>query len=392
MAKLLPERESPKVTMKPPEPRPSASVLLLSPENEVLLLHRVQTSRSFASAHVFPGGNLDSMHDGIIPEASNPDRHRDGPAYRMAAIRECFEECGILLARPKKTPLSTSSSTKLFHSGGGELVRLAPEVRDEKRKAVHSQSLTFPSLLEELDVVADVDALIPFTRWITPVGVKRRFTTQMYLYFLPLSSSALANTGALKTTEASVESIEAEHEAILPTPDGDGGIEHTAAQFASPGSWLRRAREGEISMMPPQVYLLHQLHTVVHGPFDGLPWDHPLPSNDYEGQRRRILEWLGRTPTFEGPGASGKPGSMVPWKDKVLSPMMLMRKQEDGRSILALDSPAREMGKQRVGDPDRVVIVRFKGGTAWQVEIRPREVVMREERENNKDQDKKSKI
>ena len=46
----------------PVAPRPSSSVLLISPQNEILLLHRVSHSSSFAAAHVFPGGHLDAYH------------------------------------------------------------------------------------------------------------------------------------------------------------------------------------------------------------------------------------------------------------------------------------------------------------------------------------------
>lgn len=120
------------------EPRPSSSVLLLSPTNEILLLHRVQTSRSFASAHVFPGGNLDAFHDGEIPGAGSPARHRDGPAYRMGAIRETFEETGILLA-----------------TRNGALVDLSVEQRTEARKQVHGNEVRFGDFLQSIGAVAD---------------------------------------------------------------------------------------------------------------------------------------------------------------------------------------------------------------------------------------------
>ncbi|KAJ6171828.1 hypothetical protein N7470_000895 [Penicillium chermesinum] len=83
-------------------PRPSSSVILVSPKNEILLLHRVQTSSSFASAHVFPGGNL-SKQDGPCPPPEDFKHHDDAPPYRRAAIRELFEESGILLAKNSKS-------------------------------------------------------------------------------------------------------------------------------------------------------------------------------------------------------------------------------------------------------------------------------------------------
>lgn len=85
------------------------SVLLVSPENEVLLIHRVQTSSSFPSAHVFPGGNVDQQ-DGAVPDTGIA-RHKDSLPYRCAALREVFEESGILLAKvhDSEEPLNISS-------------------------------------------------------------------------------------------------------------------------------------------------------------------------------------------------------------------------------------------------------------------------------------------
>ena len=88
-----------KTKREPAVPRPSASVLLVSPQNQFLLLQRVKQSSSFASAHVFPGGNVSTFHDGEMPGPESPDRHVDSDVYRMAAIRETFEESGIILAR-----------------------------------------------------------------------------------------------------------------------------------------------------------------------------------------------------------------------------------------------------------------------------------------------------
>lgn len=131
-----PEKDSEKKPI--PEPRPSASIVLLSPTNEVLLLHRVKTSTSFASAHVFPGGNLDAFHDGDIPAPGTRERHRDGPAYRLGAIRECFEETGILLANKD-----------------GRLIDLPQQERDEARKKIHGSQIRFADWLKSIGAEAD---------------------------------------------------------------------------------------------------------------------------------------------------------------------------------------------------------------------------------------------
>lgn len=112
----------------------STSILLISPTNEILLLHRVRTSSSFASAHVFPGGNL-SPQDGDIPAISSEGRHRDGEAYRVGAIRECFEESGLLLAKRR--------------DGSGQLLEVGDADREQGRKDVHSEKITFREWVEK---------------------------------------------------------------------------------------------------------------------------------------------------------------------------------------------------------------------------------------------------
>lgn len=121
--------------------RPSSSVLLISPKNEILLLHRVRGASSFASAHVFPGGNVDSFHDGQEPASSDSARHVDGPVYRRAAIRETFEESGILLAR---------------NNGFGRLIEVDDVEREEGRRLVHEGKVSFEKWLASKGGRADV--------------------------------------------------------------------------------------------------------------------------------------------------------------------------------------------------------------------------------------------
>ncbi|KAL9637299.1 MAG: hypothetical protein Q9164_002286, partial [Protoblastenia rupestris] len=207
---------------------PSASILLLSPQNRILLLHRVNTSTSFASAHVFPGGHVD-IQDGDLPPLDDPRRHEDSEAYRLAAIRECFEESGLLLA---KYPSNPSAS-----------VDLSQQQLDSGRTAIHSQKISFRDWLHHHNAIPDTTSLIPFTRWLTPSNLPKRFSTQMYLYFLPLSAP-FAHGSQI-------------NEMHIPTPDG--GIEHTAAQFLYPQEWIDMALRREIVLFPPQFFLLSLL-------------------------------------------------------------------------------------------------------------------------------------
>ncbi|KAM3546317.1 hypothetical protein ARSEF1564_000805 [Beauveria bassiana] len=323
-------------------PRPSASVVLLSPSNEILLLHRVKTSTSFASAHVFPGGNVDPFHDGDVPPEGDPDKHRDGPAYRLCAIRETFEESGILLAKKD-----------------GKLVQLPEKEGEDARKQIHARKIKFGDWLASIGATADTESLIPYTRWVTPVTVPKRFTTQMYLYLLPL-------------TRRDVPS-----KMVIPTPDG--GIEHTAALFAEPQAWIKQANRGEVMLFPPQYFILDTVGRHVGG---GKPGALEEETKRFMQQRRRLLRFVKQVPTATTALGRAHPSSQVAWADKVISPLPLYMRESDGRAVLSLAYPGPELegaGGDRAGDFEHVVLTKFgkKGPTG--VEVRLREEVLDED-------------
>jgi len=309
-------------------PRPSASVLVVSPQNQILLLQRVKQSSSFPSAHVFPGGNVSEYHDGRAPEPDHPDRHVDSDVYRKAAIRETFEESGILLAR---------------NNGFGRLIEVPEAEREEGRRLVHGSEMPFEKWLARKGGRADLKGLVPFTRWVTPTNVPKRFTTQMYLYFLPTSAS----------TSLPGQQSESEEEVSIPLPTTDGGKEHTTARFLPAAAWCRLAQEGRIILFPPQFFLLHQIAQF----FDGLksPADYgsisreDVSREELEARRRRLLQFVN----------SGTP----PWTEKCISPTALPgrdgKKRDDGRSVLGLDRPGPEV-KDRAGCTEQCVLVEFK--------------------------------
>ncbi|KAI5865824.1 hypothetical protein GGS23DRAFT_554250 [Durotheca rogersii] len=354
---------APEAKKKPQEPRPSSSVILLSPENQILLLHRVQTSSAFPSAHVFPGGNLSDFHDGEVPEPGKAERHQDSEPYRLAAIRETFEECGILLAR---------------EAGGGEaLLNIASAKRDQARKSIYDNSVRFVQWLQEVGGTADTANLLPFTRWVTPAALPRRFTTQMYIYMLPLSTSDDPVVAAARS------------EAIVPTPDG--GVEINAARFDAASTWLERQRRGEITLFPPQHYLLHVLSRFLTGP----PPDAPGPSElaaHYGSQREKLKSFLATVPTATDPEAAAHHTSQIPWADKVLCPISLGVRRSDQRVILGLDKPGPELEPTgRGGDWENIVLARFSKGHVKEVEVKGRKEMHAEEREYAK-RSKKSRL
>lgn len=195
------------------------------------------------------------------------------------------------------------------------------------------------------------DKLIPFTRWITPTNVPKRYTTQMYLYFLPLP---------LESEKPLLNEIPAEGEKEeIQVPTSDGGVEVTEARFLPASEWLRMARAGEIILFPPQFLLLHLVAEFL----DQSPRA-PGVVEELKRHREGLVEFV----------HSGQP----PWTDKCISPKML-KMAEDGRAVLALDHPGPELkGTGRRGEADRVVKVKFKQGSARELELQWKKDALRE--------------
>lgn len=210
------------------------------------------------------------------------------------------------------------------------------------------------------------EGLTPFTRWITPPQLPKRFTTQMYIYFLPLAGSPEASAATGDGEEANALNLEAmSGEVVIPKPTHDGGLEHTAARFLHAGTWLNLARSGEVIMFPPQFFLLYLVNQFLTTPATDAA--QPLSREELRAQRKALQAFL----------KEGDP----PWGDKVMSPIVAMR-SKDGRSILGLDKPGVELqGSERRGDAERVVLVDFKKEGPRNVEVRWRKEVMEEERQ-----------
>ena len=185
----------------------------------------------------------------------------------------------------------------------------------------------------------------------------------MYLYFLPLTSADSPPS-----------------EMLVPTPDG--GVEHTAATFATAESFLSRAAAGDIILFPPQAFLL----TLASRFLSSSPSSSSSSSSSsYAAQREELLEFIRATPTADTPRAREQAVSQIPWGDKCISPHNLFIREGDGRVVLGLDKPGPELkGSGRGGDWERVVLVRFTRGGPSEVEVRRREDVLEEERQVKK--------
>ena len=180
----------------------------------------------------------------------------------------------------------------------------------------------------------------------------------MYLYLMPLP----VNLDKKILDELPSEGEREE----LQVPTSDGGVEVTEAQFLPASEWLRRAQNGEIILFPPQFLLLH----LVSGFLDQEPRS-GISAEEMEKRRAALVEFV----------HSGSP----PWTNKYISPKML-KMTEDGRAVLSLHDAGPELkGSGRRGEPDRVVLVRFKKGSAREVTVAWKKDVLRdngEERSN----------
>ncbi|MEA2342547.1 MAG: hypothetical protein QOF63_716 [Thermoanaerobaculia bacterium] len=144
-------------------PIPAASVIVLRDSPlEVLMIRRHSKSSFVPDAWVFPGG---------VVEPSDDDGTELG-TMRIAAARELFEESGIWLGAP--------------------LVDA-----DDKRRKLLAGEITFASLIDESPL--DLEKLVWTSRWITPVGVPKRFDTYFFL--------AAVNRDAVASAE-NVEAVE----------------------------------------------------------------------------------------------------------------------------------------------------------------------------------------
>jgi len=164
--------------------RPAATVLLLRDGSlgpEAFLLQRTKSAAFLAGAHVFPGGALDKadqdqrvlrrVHGLDDTEASRRlGLDSGGLAYWVAALRECFEEAGILLAQGEDGRAL----------GAQRAAQLA-----QYRGMLHSGKLAFAEFLERERLLLRAHELAYFGHWITAPGRARRFDTRFFLALAP---------------------------------------------------------------------------------------------------------------------------------------------------------------------------------------------------------------
>jgi 8-oxo-dGTP pyrophosphatase MutT (NUDIX family) len=211
-------------------PRDAATVVLLRDGAgrsglEVYLLRRAGTMAFAAGMHVFPGGSVD-------PRDSDTETAWAGPAPAewgrslgcppdlaralvCAAVRETFEESGVLLAGASADEVVADTTADDWEAD---------------RRALLDRSLAMSALLARRGLVLRSDLLAAFAHWITPEFEPRRFDTRFFLAALPVGQLARDVSG------------EADAADWLPVAEAVSGFE-----------------EGRLAMLPPTIEALRSL-------------------------------------------------------------------------------------------------------------------------------------
>jgi 8-oxo-dGTP pyrophosphatase MutT (NUDIX family) len=170
-------------------PRPATTVLLLRPSQpgdatsplEVFMVVRHHQIDSFSGALVFPGGKLEEA-DGapsLRARCGGADRIDDAELkFRVAGVREAFEECGVLLARKR---------------GQRALIGAADlkGIEERWRAKLAKDEASIVDMVEAEDLEIATELMTPYAHWITPTFVPKRFDTWFFLAEAPEDQVAL---------------------------------------------------------------------------------------------------------------------------------------------------------------------------------------------------------
>jgi 8-oxo-dGTP pyrophosphatase MutT (NUDIX family) len=215
----------------------AATVILIRPSNagdwEIFLAQRHQKQSFMAGAYVFPGGQLEETDND--PQLENYIKTVDGfdpcrllqdstlsrekaLGFFIAAIRETFEETGILLG-------GKTAGNYISFVNGVILQRF-----NHYRQELSASQITFTEIARKEKILLFPDALIPYAHWITPAFEKKRFNTIFFLAKLPTGQTPLADA-----------------------------MELTESLWVTPQKALEMHRKKEIILMPPTLKTIEEL-------------------------------------------------------------------------------------------------------------------------------------
>jgi 8-oxo-dGTP pyrophosphatase MutT (NUDIX family) len=232
----LPERFAENVVHPPAVPavpRPAATLILLREGEEgmeVLLMRRTRNAGFVPGAYVFPGGRVDAADadpslldrlDGLSPREAErrlelAAAHPPAVAYYVAALREAFEETGILVGRTA--------------AGGAPATGAEDTAVDAVREELMDDRLSFAEALERMACRLDGGAVRYVGHWITPVVEPRRYDTRFFAAEVPAGTRAVVDRR-----------------------------EMTDALWITPAAALSRQEEESLPMVFPTIRTLEQL-------------------------------------------------------------------------------------------------------------------------------------
>jgi 8-oxo-dGTP pyrophosphatase MutT (NUDIX family) len=192
---------------------------------EVYLLRRVASMAFAAGMYVFPGGVVDPRDEDRAVRWGGPDDHAWAAALGAdaglaralvcAAVRETFEESGVLLAGPSAEEIVADTTGEDW---------------ENERVMLLDRSLAFVDLLARRDLVVRTDLLRAWTHWITPEFEERRYDTRFFVTALPVGQR---------------------------TRDVGGEADRVA--WMRPADALAAVDRGEMAMLPPTSVTLGEL-------------------------------------------------------------------------------------------------------------------------------------
>ena len=169
---------------QPAATRLSATILLLRDGQDLLEVFMVERHHKIDFAEgalVFPGGKVEETDAAVelAPYCRGADSSSaDHNTLRVAAIRETFEECGVLLARQRGEESLIDGT------------RLASISRDHQ-DALQKAERTMLEVVHDENLELAFDLLVPFAHWITPEFMPKRFDTHFFLVAAPSDQLAV---------------------------------------------------------------------------------------------------------------------------------------------------------------------------------------------------------
>ncbi|KAI7889959.1 uncharacterized protein EV154DRAFT_387291, partial [Mucor mucedo] len=152
--------------------RSAASLIVVAPAplenkeigcNYRILMMKRNAKSSFINAHVYPGGVVDASDEASLWDSQiKSEKEKRLVTNKICAIRETFEESGLLLSEPSAETVK-----------GLDV--------DIWRHKVHDDASQFKIMCDQFKIRPAVDKLIPFTCWITPEFEKKRYNTLFFL-------------------------------------------------------------------------------------------------------------------------------------------------------------------------------------------------------------------